>query len=193
MEIVNCFSVNTPTAERFSFLNEKKTASLGPNFHSALIMSWFRWRIKALFKLSVPGKKMGRVMARCTDQLAVGSSGWCLAVQRRKIHSTYSHGGKGVHSALSASSLRLSPPHLVSLVSPMHWNVILLHCRLLPMLLSLYICCLNRAWLNLLPGTFPNCRWKMPFLCTECHNHLLPCGRSLTTYAVQSFWVGDAI
>lgn len=154
MEIVNCFSENTPTAERFSFLNEEKKASLGPNFHSALIMSWFRWRIKALFKLSVPGKKMGRVMARCTDQLAVGSSGWCLAVQRRKIHSTYSHGGKGVHSALSASSLGLSPPHLVSLVSPMHWNVILLHCRLTHAAFSVYMLpklCLAKPP----PGHFP--------------------------------------
>lgn len=96
--VVSCLSENTPTEGTCTFLCEKRKSAVGPDFHPALIVSWFWLREKALFKYMSLERRWGsgyglvHRSAGCWQLLpvtgAVGRRRWCLTAQRKEIHST---------------------------------------------------------------------------------------------------------
>lgn len=107
---MSCFTENAPTEGRFHFLHEKRKSAVRPDFHPALIVSWFWLREKALFKyFPRRDKGLGEGLVHSSADCgklqpatgAVGRGNWSQAVQRRNSHHTP----------------RPGPPYLTSLIS----------------------------------------------------------------------------
>lgn len=119
--VVSCLRENIPTEGTFTFLCEKRKSAVGPDFHPALIVSWFWWRGKALFEYMSLERSRGSGYGLAHRSAGfwrllpvTGGVGgrWGLTEHRKKIHTT--HPSRWQESSFLQD---LGPPCFVSLLS----------------------------------------------------------------------------
>ena len=167
---MSCFSENAPTEGRFHFLHEKRKSAVRPDFHPALIVSWFWLREKALLKyLSQERQRVGwRLGAQFCWLWEAAASNWGWESGKPKPSCAEK---KFTPHTETWSSLPYQP-HL----PPTCWNEILFHLHILPVLLSLQTVpskqCLAKSLMffkTLVSPSkklSPTLRWETSLLCT---------------------------
>lgn len=128
---MSCFSENAPTEGRFHFLHEKRKSAVRPDFHPALIVSWFWLREKALFKyLSQERQRVGwRLGAQFCWLWEAAASNWGCGSGKLKPSCAEK---KFIPHTKTWCSLPYQPP-----LPPMCRNKTLFHPHISPVQLSL--------------------------------------------------------